>query len=364
MSSAKASRVGKVVRFLIGVFALLTLGAWMIGPQADKIAPGIKTSAPGGSSQEAEVAPVEWVSTDLIAEAIGTVKAKHKTIIASKLLARVEKVLVRAGDHVREGETLIELDNVDLEAKKGAAIAELQAARADSELRKRQYERVGRILEQGASSQRDYELAKANYDASLAKEAQAREQIKVVESLLEYTKIQAPTDGVIIERAVEPGDLATPGKELLSMYDPQELRLEAIVSESLLPYVSVGKQMNLEIETPGLRVSGVVEEVVPQAAAATRSFTIKVSIPHLKNVYPGMFGRLEIPYGTRKRLLIPAEAVRRVGQVEMVELADKNGDVIRRQITTGERYGEKVEVLSGINPPGNAEEAPKVLLRR
>ena len=336
---------------------------WMTRAFYEKIEPGVAQVARAQVPDGAAVAPVEWVATELVGQAMGTVRAKHQTVIASSRLSRVEKVHVRAGDTVKAGQLLIELDQRELIAKKAAAMAALQAAKADLELKRREFERVQQLLQKKVSSQRDFDLAKAGFDASRARVKQAQEEVTVVESSLDYAKILAPASGTIIERMVEPGDMAVPGKDLMLMYDPRDLRLEAVVRESLLIHVAVGEKLKLEIETAGLETAGTVEEIVPQAVASTRTFTVKVSIPTSENLYPGMFGRLYIPYGEKKRLLIPASAVRHVGQVEIVELVSDDGSVVRQQVTTGERFGDKVEVLSGIHPPQAEGKPQKVLVR-
>ena len=90
-----------------------------------------------------------------------------------------------------------------------------------------------------------------------------------------------------------------------------------------------------------------VSEIVPEAQAASRSFEVKVTGPCPPGVYPGMFGRLRIPLGTRSAICVPAAAVRQVGQLDLVEVVE--GDVVRRRLVQrGRQIDEEVEVLSGL----------------
>ncbi len=355
--------IKRMVKIVVAILVLAGMYFWMNRAYIDKIAPGVVSAAQVRISPDIHTGDIELRKMELTGEAVGTVRSKHRTVIASKILSRVEKVYVRAGDKVKEGQVLVELDQSELAAGKSAAMAAVQAAQADLEWRNREFERVKTLRQKEVMSQQEYDLAMSNRDAAMARVRQAREQVAVVSSTLEYTRIAAPVSGIIIERAAEPGDMAVQGKELLTMYDPKSLRLEALVPESLLPFVSVGRSLPFVVDTVGLEGTGQVEEVVPQAAAATRTFTVKVIIPNPEKLYPGMFGRLKIPYGTTKRLLIPVDALRHVGQVELVEVVNPDGTITRRQVTGGELFGDKVEILSGLQPPEEPNAPRKVVIR-
>src|SRR5205823_437096 len=119
--------------------------------------------------------------------------------------------------------------------------------------------------------------------------------------------------GLVADRFVDPGDLATPGKPLLIVYDPAGLELHADVPETLAPAVPVGTEVAVRIDAAGIAARGVVREVVPQARQASRSVLAKVSLPtapYGKPLLPGMYGRIEVPVGTADRLWVPRAAVR------------------------------------------------------
>ena len=294
---------------------------------------------------------------------MGTVRAKHRTLVASKLLERVEKVHARAGDTVKAGDLLIELDRTELVAKKAAAQAGQESAKAERMLRSREFERTRQLLERRSASQQEFDLAKMKRSAAEANVERALEEIQVVDSALNFTRIPAPVDGRIIERLVEPGDMAVPGKTLLTMYDPANLRLEAMVRESLLPFIRLGIELDMRIDAGDCTCRGVVEEIVPQASETSRAFIVKVALPHREGLFPGMFGRLYIPHGTTYRLLVPDSAVRRIGQVELVDLVSPDGTIVRQQVQTGKRFGDRIEILSGIELPKPGAPVQRVRLR-
>jgi HlyD family secretion protein len=152
----------------------------------------------------------------------------------------------------------------------------------------------------------------------------------------------------VVKRMVEPGDLAMPGKPLLIVQTAGSMRLEAYVREGLINEVQPNKELMVRIDSLKKTVKGTVEEVVPSADPKTRTFLVKVGLPDLIGAYPGMFGILLVPAGSRQAVLVPTEAVRRVGQLETV-MVQEGRDWRTYSVKTGQTHGDLIEVLSGLN---------------
>ncbi len=347
---------------LAGLVIFLGIALWVTKAFHDKISPGSVFQAPRTLTESERAARIEMEEISLVAEAVGTIRAKHETVLAGKILAQVEKVHVRAGDSVRRGDVLIELDAREWEARKAAAEAALQQARADWDLRIREHDRLEKLFERGAVSEHDFDMAVMRRTAAEARVRQAEKEIGVVDSTLVFTRIQATHSAVVVERLVEPGDMAVPGEPLLVLYAPDELHLETVVRESLLPFIQLEQALSIRVDAIDRRYQGIVREIVPKASEHARAFTVKVSLPETADLYPGMFGRLRIPYDTTTRLLVPEQAIRRMGQVQWVDLVDEDGTVVRREIKTGKRIDHRVEILSGLAPAPPGQPLPQVIL--
>ena len=112
---------------------------------------------------------------------------------------------------------------------------------------------------------------------------------------------------------------------------------------------SVRQKLSLDVLVTSLdrKVQGSVEEIVPFADPVSRTFLVKVALPPQEDLYPGMFGRLLIPIGTRRTVLVPRACWQRVGQLDTVVV--KDGEDWRRiYVKTGQVQGESVEVLAGL----------------
>ncbi len=184
-----------------------------------------------------------------------------------------------------------------------------------------------------------------------ASELKAKRVVEQAEINMDYTEIKALADGEVSKRSAEPGDLAYPNKTLLYVQTGGTMRLEALVREGLINNVRPGTKLPVVITALDKRTDGTVEEVVPSGDPQTRTFLVKVGLPDLPGLYPGMFGRLLVPMGERKTLVIPKAAVKSVGQLETVEVVTQSdmGNFIRSvYVRTGLSRGDLVEILSGL----------------
>jgi len=276
----------------------------------------------------------------------GTVMAEREAAISARLIARVQEILVRPGQRVAKGDALAILDSRDLASRFAQAEDSLVGAQARLREAKANFDRM-KDVQAGAVSRAQLDRAQAAFESAQSEEESARKRIEEAKVNLSYATVEAPFDAIVIDRFVEPGDLASPGRPLLELYDPSRMRLEAWVRETIAIRLKRGDVVGMVLDAFPDGIQGKVEEIVPQAEAGSRSFLVKVALPARENLYPGMFGRLLLPAGNVERVLVPAKAVSRVGQLEFVVLADEYHT--RRLVVTGESHGDgRVEVLSGV----------------
>lgn len=344
------SRKLKAISILAGVLALLVLILMQGGfLSTGKIAPGW-LPPPAQAQQQDEPPTARAIATTWpqVQEAVGTVRPRTETRVEAQVAGRVLKVLARPGDEVKEGQLLVVLEDREYRARLEQARQGLSAARAALVLAQREYGRLSRLLKTGAAPKRDVDRAKEALDRAQAAQGRAQKQVEEAAISLSYTKVKAPERGQVAGRLIEPGDLALPGRPLLVLQTGGALRLEALVREGLIQKVRMGQEMPVEIPALGRSIRGKVEEIAPSADPATRTFLVKAILPETEGLYSGMFGRLLIPVGREKVVLAPENAIRRVGQLEMVLIRKEDG---WRQVyvTTGRRQGDMVEILSGLN---------------
>jgi len=296
------------------------------------------------------LATVKCSSTDETITAVGSVQPRRKADIASQVMASVREVNVQPGDRVKPGQVLVVLDDRELTALHGEASAAVAAAQVDLDQRQRDFARVMRLAA-GVASREERDHVGGAVDTAKAMLKKLQQQVARIEVQLTYTQIKAGSPGVVADRFAHPGDLAVPGKPLLAVQDDREMELHVCVPENQARNVAVGRKLPLRIDAADLSCVGTVREVVPLAHQASRSMLAKVSFPAEASapIYAGMFGRVAIPIGRSSRLLIPQSAVKQIGQLELVEVADARAALKRRFVRTGRTLDGDVEILSGLN---------------
>lgn len=261
----------------------------------------------------------------------GSVRPKLQTAIATEGMGRIEKMLVVPGQRVKRGDVLVRLDAREAQAK-------LDQARAVFEQSAKSLQRYTALVASKAAAQADYDTALANHGVAKATLAQA-------ETAVAYMTVVAPFDGVITKKSADVGDLASPSKAILEMEDPGALRFEADVPEAVIGSVKPGEA--LAVQSGTVSITGTVSEVTPVADAQSRTFLVKLDLPSTPGLRTGQFGRAAVPVSETTVLRIPASAVVRRGQMEIVFVIDK-GHAQLRLVKTGKRFGNEVEVVSGI----------------
>ncbi|MCK6555834.1 efflux RND transporter periplasmic adaptor subunit [Candidatus Binatia bacterium] len=341
----------KVAQAGIGIAVMVLSIMWMSGFFGHKIAPGFGAVAVPTAPADAIKATIVEESVPVVEEAAGTVQAERKTGVSARILAAIREIAVRAGDQVEKGAVLIRLDDRDLQARAFEARRAADAAEAAHRSRQADYDRAVQLNKQGIVSQGELDQAEAAYKIAAAELERAREGVRGADIALSYAEIAAPVSGRVVDRYADPGDTTVPGKPILALYDPSALRIEVPVRESLAVGIKPGDSLDVRIGLDGAVLRGVVDEIVPQAEAGSRTFLVKVGLPRGENVYTGMFGRLVIPAGQRARVLVPGAAVQTVGQLTFVTVVDAERRTSRRLVTLGPPAGaDRFEVLSGLRP--------------
>lgn len=348
-ATGKLGLVRKIGSSLLALAGLVFFLVWLGGAFGQRVGPG-QVSSDRPSAAGRNLAPVMRSPVEETITAVGSVQPRRKADIASQIIASVLEVKVQPGDRIKPGDVLIVLDDRELVAQRGEALAAVAAAEVEFGVRQRDYDRIMSVA-MDSTTKEEKDRVTGAYNLSQALLKRSRQQVARIEVQLTYTQIKAASPGVVADRFADPGDLAVPGRPLLAVQDTRELELHASVPESQAMHIGVGQKLPVRIDAANLAGVGTVREVVPLAQQASRSVLAKVSLPADLSapVYAGMFGRITLPVGQSSRLLIPQPAVKHVGQLELVDVAAADGTLERRFVRTGRAFDDRIEVLSGLN---------------
>jgi RND family efflux transporter MFP subunit len=340
---------------LIAVIALLLIIAWMAGSFRTKVEPGLQTFEASPGEEPFAAVRSDVLLTEPVPASIG---ARQATTISSRVLARITDITVRAGDVVTQGQLLLELERSDLESRLEQAREQVRSIEARLTEARLGLERAEQLHQQDLVADALLDEARASHGALSADLATARQAVKEAEIAIGFTEIRSPIDGRVVERFAEPGDTASPGDKLLSLYNPLSLRIEAAVREGLALPLTLGQALEVEIPSLQKTIPAQIEELVPAAHPGSRSFMIKARVEYDGQLLPGMYARLLVPASRESLILVPADRVSKYGQMDIVWV-QSNGQTNRRFIRAGrEVQPGMLEVISGL------EEGDLVVLPR
>lgn len=298
-----------------------------------------------------------------VLQATGTVRSWRSAPLASQVMANVVAVRVREGDFVRRGQALILMDGSQYRASADrgqaavlAADHEIASAQSDLELAQADFKRIDYLYQKDIISAREHDQSKARLDSTTARLAlaranreQAASALKQDTVLLGYTTVPAPFDGVVTERRVDPGALATPGMPLLTVEEAGHYRLEVTVDERDLKYVHQGESVPVVFDAFDEAPAGArVVQIVPAADPASRSFVVKLDLPPHPGLRSGLFGRAGFSRGQKQAISVPRSAVLEHGQLQSVYVVGERNLATLRYVTLGSPSDGGVEVLSGL----------------
>jgi RND family efflux transporter MFP subunit len=352
---------------------------------------------------EVETASVSLVypsQSFTILNASGYVVAQRKAAVSSKATGRLEWLGVEEGSKVKQGEIIARLEARDVEASRAQAAANLEnvrsgleQARAELEDAKLNFDRSKELIAKGFIAQMDYNTAEARYKRAQAGVSGAESAIRAAEAALnasdvavEYTRIRAPFDAVVLTKDADPGDIVTPfgaaanaKAAVVTIADMSSLQIEADVSESNLEKVKMGQPCEIQMDAlSDKRFRGVVHMIVPTADRTKASVLVKVRfLEKDPRVLPEMSAKVAFleravkPEEARPRTALPASALvkRDNGQSVFLVNEDRTSEV---RVRAGEQLGDAVEVLEGVkagdkvvvNPPKNLKSGSKISVEK
>jgi len=288
----------------------------------------------------------------------GVVEALRQTVIAAQVQGAVVKLQVKAGDRVAAGQLLLQIDARAADQNAAASQAQVNAAKASLDVATKDFERQKKLFDESFISAAALDRAQAEYRAA---QAQANAQLAQAGAALTqsgFYAVRAPYAGIVADVPVTLGDMAMPGRALVSLYDPAALRVTAAVPQSSAARVASGSVVRVEL--PAMPASQRMQapsrvQVLPAADAATHTVTVRAELaPGLAGVVPGQFARLWLPSaddGTAARaagVWIPLSAVVRRAEMTGLYVLDAQGRALLRQVRLGRSDGERVEVLAGL----------------
>jgi RND family efflux transporter MFP subunit len=280
----------------------------------------------------------------------GTVTADRSAAVSSRVMANVVAVPARVGQAVKAGDVLVEIDPQTAKGQEAQAKGALAQARAALSLAERNYERYKALAASGSASPLELDMTRMQYEQAKGAVQQGEGAVEAASSVARESRVTAPFAGRVAARLVEAGDLAAPGRALVTIESAGGRRLVVQVPAGSVAASGLRTGQRLEVQIDGVvtRLAGTVVEMSPGADPASHTYTATLELSGAP-VATGLTGRAFLDAAPRATVLVPETAVLTSGGVTIVALKDDAGKVRTRVVTTGAAQGGKVEVLSGLS---------------
>lgn len=325
---------------LAGLAALAACGGGEPGAPAEARPPQLDTAL------------VEMREVELAYTAEAVVEAVRQSTVAAQISGRIVELRFDVGDFVKKGEVIARID--ERTAAKAVEASEAQVREAEAALRnaRAEYERSRQLVAQKFLSQAALDRAESEYKAAQARVTALLAGAGQAQTERSFATIVAPYSGVVSARHAELGEMAVPGKPLMTGFDPGTLRVTATVPQARVAAIQGGARARVELPSSGKWVDATQLTVIPSADPRTHTTQVRLGLPaDVRGVYPGVYARAHFVTGRAAVLLVPRAAVLQRSEVTAVYVVPDSGMPQLRQVRLGAAGDERaVEVLAGLRP--------------
>jgi RND family efflux transporter MFP subunit len=395
--------------YLVTVVAL----CFLTGCHSDSTATGAPQSAKPVAASPRQVRVVS-AAEDTVARgtvATGTLAAEDQVVLSFKVAGRLSEIAVDLGSRVRQGQTIAQLDATDFRLRTKQAEATLQQARARLGLRpegtdnrvdlertplvrqaramfneaRHNHDRMVELWGRGLIARTELDTAATNFQVAEGRYQDALEEVRMRQAVLTErqsdleiarqqlldTALQAPMDGAVRQRHASVGEYLEEGAPIVTVVRMHPLRLRLSVPERVATSVRLGQRVHVKVEGDPTVYEGQVTRLSPAISEQDRTLSLEAEVPNEHGqLRPGTFAEAEIITKAEARaVLVPASAIITFAGIEKVMIVEA-GVSVEKRVQTGRRYGDRVEIVTGLEPddvvvvePGNLVGGQPVTVR-
>jgi RND family efflux transporter MFP subunit len=266
----------------------------------------------------------------------GSLKAVNTVAVKARVSGEITELQVREGDYVKAGQVLARIDPVEYQRKLLQIEQQAQAAKAQMDIAKRQYDNNVSLVDKGFISKTALETSFSNLAGAEATYNAARSGADVARKVLDDAVLISPISGQVSARLAQPGERVSVDTKLLEVVDLGSLELEATLSPVDSIDVRIGQQATLSMEGRAQTFNARVQRINPNVQAGSRSVLVYLRLDSATGLRQGLYGQGQLALGQRQVLAIPLDAVRTDKPQPYVQ-AIENNKVVHHGVTTGMR---------------------------
>lgn len=323
------------------------------------------------SPKDEEIRPVRTVTVNAGATATantyaGEVRPRYESDLGFRVSGKILKRLANVGDTVKSGELLARLDPSDMALNEASQRAQLNSLDAQLNVARLDYERNKALFDEGVIGAAGLDHFLATYDATKAQVEAQRAQVRAMSNQTGYSELRADHDGVITAAMGEPGQVMAAGQTVVRLAHSGEVEVASNVPEDQVGRVRAGMAVQVSLwASPGAPTEGVIRELASSADAATRTYALRVSVPHPPAAMKlGMTASVSIPLEGPSLIHLPMAALVEQGKDKGVWVFEAGTQTVAfRPIGIAGVVGNDILVLGGLKDGDVVVTAGAPLLR-
>jgi HlyD family secretion protein len=330
-----------------GAAAVLGIVLWLVSrPHAGAAASDNDTTVP----PLVTVTVPSWGDVKAAVSLTGLISARNDMPIGNEGdPGRIAEVLVEAGDHVRKGQLLARLNPITADSQLDSAAASLEQDRANAAAAQAEWTRAERDADLFSTEESDRRRAAALTAKAKVKAAEA--QLIDARNRVAHTRILAPTDGIVLTRTAEVGQIAVPGSTVLfHLARDGEIEMRGQVAEQDLPRLSVGQTAEVHLDGVTRAYTGKIWQIGAIIDPTTRQGTVRIALgPAEQDLRSGAFARADIQINNSRGAVLPETAVLSDELGTYVLIVGKDNKVERRAVKIAGTRSDGLLVNDGLN---------------
>lgn len=345
--AGKGQKQRRMTAILLALLAGLTIGCQKKTAAADPAA------AQQPHAMPVPAGPAQVSRVQDFTEYVATLKSRGETTVSPDVEGQLTSILVRSGEQVRAGQSLMQIQPDKQQAVVSSAESDVRAQNVRAQLAEKNLRRYEALYEAKVVSRQALDDVRANYDAALAQLKSLQAQVRQQGVQLQYYQVRALRSGVVGDIPVRVGDRVTNTTVLTTLVAPGGMEAYIYVPVEQSRRLRQGLPVDLLDDSGAPAIHSAITFVAPRVDAATQTVLAKAPIPDEANLRTDQFVRAHVIWGTHQAVLIPVLAVSRINGRTFAFVAEKQGKgAVARQkpIETGRISGNDYEVTSGLQP--------------
>ena len=290
----------------------------------------------------------------------GQVESSQIANISTRVMGYITKLTVKVGDHVNAGQLIASISNNDMIAKRSQVDASITEAEAALKNAQKDFERFTELYKQQSATAKELDNVTLQYNAMKAKVEATKQMRNEVTAMLAYTSLTAPFAGTVTQKFADAGSMANPGMPIITIEQSGTYQISAAVPETEISQIKPGEAVTVSIRSIDKVFTGKITQINPSSQFTGGQYIIKISIPDIdkKGLYAGMYANIGITSTGRSKdnntetegaILVPVSSIVNKDQLTGLYTISSNNTALLRWVRLGKTYGDKVEVISGLD---------------